>query len=545
MKVLSKFNSFLLIVCFVLTSCGVACVQSKKEKVTERLKVYEAEQMITLNVKEGGEYVVKDVVDLRGANVILPANVMITFKKGGAIVNGTLTGNYTRMNSKAENILGVRLKGTWRVDKIHDIAFNREYLSDDDIINNINTIQSDDLNNEVTITRDYTVTIPWSGGPGLKLASNCTLFLNATLTVAPNDYKVYNIVQIKQKQNVKIKGGKIVGDVGRHRYVEGSTSEWGMGVDIEESQDVVLEDLYITKCCGDGIYISGGNEPSIGVYNHASRNVTIRNVTCDDNRRQGLSVIHVDGLIVRNCSFVNTGKTEFTAPGAGIDIEPNVKNERNQSVKNVVIDNCIIKNNKGMAVANSVSYEFDGKVNHENILYSNCSTDGLLKCASADVTFRNCSFKEAIISSLYTASHIVFENSTIAGGYGVMINTPSVSGTENINRKLSLIFRGCMLSSDNGTDETNALIGCIKPYHVQNIEKVVFDECRLELLSSEYESRSLTSTSFKDKLVIKSSEIQMPGIDFDANGIQMNKNTIRCRRAKGLPANSKDKVIIE
>ena len=145
MKVLSKFNSFLLIVCFVLTSCGVACVQSKKEKVTERLKVYEAEQMITLNVKEGGEYVVKDVVDLRGANVILPANVMITFKKGGAIVNGTLTGNYTRMNSKAENILGVRLKGTWRVDKIHDIAFNREYLSDDDIINNINTIQSDNV----------------------------------------------------------------------------------------------------------------------------------------------------------------------------------------------------------------------------------------------------------------------------------------------------------------------------------------------------------------------------------------------------------------
>lgn len=543
MQRFSGFRNILLIACFVFNSCGVGCVQSRKEIVAEKEKVYQAEQIIPLDVKEGGEYVVKDIVDLRGANAIIPPNVMISFKKGGCVVNGTLTGNNTVMSLEDESILGVKLKGTWRVNRIRDLSFIPDYLSDDDIINNINILQSDDLKNEVIINRDYTVTIPRSGGSGLKLASNTTCYLNATLTVAPNDFKSYNIVQIKQKKNIKIKGGRIVGDVGLHTYVEGSTSEWGVGVDIEESQDVILEDLYITKCCGDGIYISGGNESSVGVYNHASKNVTIRNVTSDDNRRQGLSVIHVDGLIVSDCAFVNTGQTEYTAPAAGIDIEPNVTNGRNMSVRNVVIKDCSIKNNKGMAISNSPTIFMNGRVNHENIVYKNCETDGLLQCASTDVTFSNCSFKEVLISSVYTPSTLFFNNCIISGGYGIMINTPNSSGVQSKDRMLSLYFKGCTLSSNEQVTETNSLISLKDSYHVKNVKSVVFEDCHLEIPKAKSSTYTLTSDSFNNKLVIRSSEILMPGRVFDAEGVLTVNNTIICGKKKRHLALSKDRVI--
>jgi hypothetical protein len=53
---------------------------------------------------------------------------------------------------------------------------------------------------------------------------------------------------------------------------------------------------------GDGFYVSDAS------------NVTFCGVT--RNRRQGLSVIEADGLVVLNSVFQNTGGTR---PGAGID----------------------------------------------------------------------------------------------------------------------------------------------------------------------------------------------------------------------------------
>ena len=66
-----------------------------------------------------------------------------------------------------------------------------------------------------------------------------------------------------------------------------------------------------------------------------------KNVLCDNNYRQGISVISVDGLLVEDSSFNNTWGTP---PSSGVDLEPDSAHEL---MKNVVFRNCSFKDNYG------------------------------------------------------------------------------------------------------------------------------------------------------------------------------------------------------
>ncbi len=116
-------------------------------------------------------------------------------------------------------------------------------------------------------------------------------------------------------------------------------AEWRMGLALRGCRDVTVEGLRIESSGGDGIYIDGG-----GGKRRFCEDITIRNVTCYDNHRQGMSVISVDGLLVEACTFANTWGT---APGAGIDLEPDGED---QSLVDIMIRNCIFENNEGHEV---------------------------------------------------------------------------------------------------------------------------------------------------------------------------------------------------
>lgn len=75
-----------------------------------------------------------------------------------------------------------------------------------------------------------------------------------------------------------------------------------------------------------------------------SKDVVLQDVISDDHYRQGMSVISVVGLRVRNCTFSNTNGT---APSAGIDFEPNDRNDR---LENIVMDGVTIANNSGNGI---------------------------------------------------------------------------------------------------------------------------------------------------------------------------------------------------
>jgi len=116
-------------------------------------------------------------------------------------------------------------------------------------------------------------------------------------------------------------------------------AEWRMGIALRGCRNVTIEELRIESSGGDGIYIDSGSSRAW------CENVVVRDVTCWDHHRQGISVISAQNLLVENCSLSGTGGT---APESGIDFEPDSASQR---LANCVVRNCLFENNHGNAAA--------------------------------------------------------------------------------------------------------------------------------------------------------------------------------------------------
>ncbi|MDR2115808.1 MAG: right-handed parallel beta-helix repeat-containing protein [Planctomycetaceae bacterium] len=112
-------------------------------------------------------------------------------------------------------------------------------------------------------------------------------------------------------------------------------SEWRHGINLRSVENVVIENLSIIASGGDGIYLG------VATRGVPCRNVTIKKVVCDDNNRQGISVISADRLLIEDCVLKNTWGTP---PAAGIDFEPNRPDEQ---LTDCIMRRCRIENNFG------------------------------------------------------------------------------------------------------------------------------------------------------------------------------------------------------
>ncbi|MDD4870510.1 MAG: right-handed parallel beta-helix repeat-containing protein [Kiritimatiellae bacterium] len=117
-------------------------------------------------------------------------------------------------------------------------------------------------------------------------------------------------------------------------------AEWRHTLSIRSCSNVCVYGLILAESGGDGIYLGVARR---GITN---KDIHIKDVTCIDNYRQGVSVISAENLLMENCILKNTAGT---APMAGIDFEPNMPDEK---LVNCVMRNCVSENNKGGA------YEF-------------------------------------------------------------------------------------------------------------------------------------------------------------------------------------------
>lgn len=115
-----------------------------------------------------------------------------------------------------------------------------------------------------------------------------------------------------------------------------SHGEWRHAVNLLSVSDVTIENLTLADSGGDGIYVGAKPAPV------PCRNVVIRDCICDNNNRQGISVISADGLLIERTVMKNT---RGTAPKSGIDFEPNVPLK--QVLKNIVMRDCLTQNNDG------------------------------------------------------------------------------------------------------------------------------------------------------------------------------------------------------
>lgn len=160
-----------------------------------------------------------------------------------------------------------------------------------------------------------------SMSPGTRLV--------ARANAAPRAY----VLLIEGVRDVQVSGGRIVGDRNHHLSGEG---EWGHGIMVRGAEQVLLRDLHITQCWGDGISVGGIS----GARMVPSRDVRIEDVVCTGNRRQGLTIGRSRNVRVLRSHFL---ATRGTLPGCGIDIEP----DPDGSADDIGIEACTLRGNHG------------------------------------------------------------------------------------------------------------------------------------------------------------------------------------------------------
>nr|TXF80890.1 hypothetical protein FTX54_16320 [Alkalicoccus halolimnae] len=174
------------------------------------------------------------------------------------------------------------------------------------------------LREDSTVLVDSTVVVP----------SGTRLDLNGS-TIKRGPTGSGGMLNLTGKTGVRIHSGALDGN----KAAYAPATEWRHNIIIDDTHDVKLWDLRSDNSKGDGIYVGGA-------ISHCT-DVSLFNVTCDGNHRQGMSIIAVDGLVATSSRFINTAGT---APESGVDVEPN---NPNQLIRNVRFIGCTMTGNAG------------------------------------------------------------------------------------------------------------------------------------------------------------------------------------------------------
>jgi hypothetical protein len=122
---------------------------------------------------------------------------------------------------------------------------------------------------------------------------------------------------------------------------EYTSGEYRHCLDIEGANNVSVYGIACNASGGDGLYIGEGSQGY-------SSNVTVKQSSFDNNRRQGFSLISGRNITIDGCSFTNTNGT---APQSGIDIEPNSTSDQ---LQNITITNTRASGNAGQGLMVSI-----------------------------------------------------------------------------------------------------------------------------------------------------------------------------------------------
>ena len=241
---------------------------------------------------------------------------------------------------------------------------------------------------------------PWIVTP-LKGASNLELVLEpgAEIQAKPGEFRSKGacLLTFLGCTNVHIVGYGAALRMRHEDYMKPpyEKSEWRHALSILSCRNVRIEGLTLADSGGDGIYL--------GCRGAVRRNVdvVIRDVLCDRNHRQGISVISAENLLIENTVM---RETFGTPPAAGIDFEPNHPSE---VLKNCVMRNCLAVHNQGAGYTT-----WAGQLNSSSepidIRFENCtafgdrsafnfSTDNRRgRNVRAMLSLSNCSFEKPI-----------------------------------------------------------------------------------------------------------------------------------------------------
>lgn len=175
---------------------------------------------------------------------------------------------------------------------------------------------------------------------GLNIPSNTEIYfsergklIQQTLTRERSDLNSirewYDIIRIYDKENVKIFNAHISGNRVTNKEKKG---EWGAGISIRNSNNILVKNCKIENTWGDGIFV--GSEDG-----GKSCDVILKNIQIDHSRRTGIAITSGENIYLENIFISNI---HGTAPHVGLDLEPSWNRDElnNIYIKNVKTFNC-------------------------------------------------------------------------------------------------------------------------------------------------------------------------------------------------------------
>lgn len=351
-----------------------------------------AEQM----VQENTIYEIRYDFDLNGETLEVPVNCVLDFK-GGGFSNGTILGSNTTIKAEKPFVIfdNVNITGTFDVDYIYDKWFS--YVEGGDstaMFKNIIAMSNPDMRNKIVIDRNttYYVSAYQNLERIISPTNNTDLVINSNIQLMTNNFTHYGIIGLIGTENISISGsGHIIGDVETHT---GTTGQWGFGIEIRGAKNINISGITLEKCWGDGISTDEGS----GI----PENIIIDNIVCDNNRRQGISIVLGRNIVVKNSILQNTGQIKYTAPGCGIDVEP-TKLDGTNPAESILIENCRFYNNKGGSLTLTRYLQ-----STDNVIVSNCYGNGNLIISGVyNTSIINCTFPNySAMGDNYNLNHI-------------------------------------------------------------------------------------------------------------------------------------------
>ena len=279
-----------------------------------------------------------------------------------------------------------------------------------------------------------------NGKKGIILCSNIEMDFNgSTIKAKENNATNYSIVTINGVDNVKLLNGVILGERNEHIYNENSTDEWGMGITIKSAQNIQVSEMHIADTTGDAIYISMESGKS------NSRDISISNCNIYNCRRQGISVISGENILINENELHDINGTN---PQSAIDLESNEEYEK--------IDNVRISNNRMYNFGNIYAIKVQKNIYNVNIDNNDIYSSIIVWDAKEKITIED--------NTINNGNVVIYNSLSFRkqGRYiekAIVSNNTISNGNINVNRVYNLKVNNNTLNDGNVTiNSTNTIL---------------------------------------------------------------------------------------
>ncbi len=172
--------------------------------------------------------------------------------------------------------------------------------------------------------------------------------------------KYDKLLSINKSHNITLIGYGATLQMNKAEYNDG---QWRHCLGIFNSENINVYGFTIRDSGGDGIKVDAHKAPFY------SKNIHIKDCVLDNNRRQGISIISAENLLMENCIIKNTTGTN---PQSGVDLEPNRATQR---LVNIRIRNVEVFNNTGYGLLMWLT-NMDSTSLPVSVRFENCRVTG-------------------------------------------------------------------------------------------------------------------------------------------------------------------------